>query len=154
MVSDLFESLLQELGEAMKIANLHPDSNNSCLIRLKSGLKIQLELDKKGDFLILGTDLGVVPSGKYREDLFREALKSNDTPYPLHGIFSYSKKTDHLILFEKIPLKDLNGGKIATAITPFVEKATVWKEAIEHNDIPVTQSFTSGKQTGMFGLSR
>lgn len=155
MVTDLFGAILQELGSSLGIQDLHPDSNNSCLIRLKSGLIIQIELDKGGQFLILGADLGTVPPGKYRENLFREALKSNDLPHPIHGILCYSKKSDHLVLYEKIHIKDLNGEKIAAEITPFAEKAYTWSEALLHNDIPaINQLFTSQKPGGMFGLIR
>lgn len=155
MVTNLFEALLQELGTSLGIANLHPDGNNSCLIRLKSGLIIQVELDKSGQFFLIGADLGTVPPGKYRENLFREALKANDLPHPIHGILCYSKKSDHLVLYEKIPIKDLNGEKIAAEITPFAEKAYTWSEALLHNEVPpINQMFTSHKPGGMFGLMR
>lgn len=155
MVTDLFGAILQELSHSLKIENLSPDSNNSCLLRLESGLIIQLELDRRGEFLILGADLGTTPPGKYRENLFKEALKANDLPHPNHGILCYSKKSDHLVLYEKIHLKDLNGEKIAAEITPFAEKAFTWSEALMRNEIPaVNQAFTSHKPGGMFGLIR
>lgn len=155
MVTDLFGTLLVELGHAMSIPNLHSDENNTCMLRLKSGLIIQLELDKSGQFLLIGADLGTVPPGKYRENLFKEALKANDQPPPLHGILSYSKKSDHMVLYQKLFIKELNGEKIAAEINPFAEKAFAWSEAILHNDIPaINQSFTSQKPGGMFGLIR
>lgn len=155
MVTDALGILLQELGQALGISDLHPDSNSSCLIRLQNGLIIQLEFDKGGHFLILGADLGTVPPGKYRENLFREALKANDMPHPLHGILCYSRKSDHLVLYEKISLKDISGVKIAAEITPFTEKAFLWSEALLRNDIPaINQMFTSQKPGGMFGLIR
>jgi hypothetical protein len=155
MVTDALGVLLQEIGTNLGVNNLHPDNNNTCLLRLKSGLIIQIELDKGGQFLILGADLGTVPPGKYRELLFREALKANGLPYPIHGILCYSRKSDHLVIYEKIPLRDLNGEKIAAEITPFAEKAFLWSEALLRNDIPaINQMFTSQKPGGMFGLIR
>lgn len=152
MVTDLLGALLQELGHSMQIANLHPDNNNSCLIKLVSGQEIQVELDRSGQFIVLGADLGEVPPGKYRENLFKEALKTNDMPYPLHGVLAYSKKTEHLILFEKIQVGDLNGEKIAAEIIPFTEKATVWSDALKQGNIPASQMKTSDRGSGMFGL--
>lgn len=153
MVTDLFGSLLQELGKILEIADLHPDRNNSCLINLKTGISIQLEFDKGGQFLVLGADLGTVPPGKYRENLFREALKSNDLPYPNHGTLAYSKKSDHLILFEKISSVDLTGEKIAAELTPFSEKAITWRDALQKNDIPnISQGYSPQRSGGMFGL--
>jgi hypothetical protein len=154
MVTDMFGALLQELGSLLEATDLHPDRNNTCLIRLKSGLEIQLEIDRSGEFLILGADLGSVPPGKYRENLFRESLKANNLPYPLHGVLAYSRKSDHLVLFEKLYIKELNGEKIAAEITPFADKAMVWKNAVAQSDIPViNQAYTSTtRSAGMFGL--
>jgi hypothetical protein len=155
MVTDLFGTLLQELGPLLEIPTLHPDRQNSCLIRLKGGLNIQLELDRMGQFFIMGSDLGTVPPGKYRENLFREALKANGMPQPLNGILAYSQKTEHLILFEKMHVKDLNGDKIMAVLTPFCEKARVWRDALARGDIPaLTQYYASGKPGGIFGLTR
>lgn len=153
MVTDLFGTLLQELGAILEIPDLHPDRNNSCRIRLKNTLDIQLELDRSGQFIILGADLGTVPPGKFRENFFREALKANDMPYPNHGTLCYSKKSDHLVIFEKLSTNELNGEKVAAEITPFSEKALIWKDALQRNDIPVVnQAYTSQKSAGMFGL--
>lgn len=153
MVTDLFGSLLQELGTILQIPDLHPDRNNTCLIKLKNGINIQLEFDRSGRFLLLGTDLGIVPPGKYRENLFREALKANDLPFPTHGTLAYSKKSDCLVMFEKITSTDLTGEKIAAELIPFSEKAIVWKDALQKNDIPmITQGYSPLKSTGMFGL--
>ena len=73
MVTDLLGTLLQELGKSLEIAELSPDENNSCLIELKNGQQIQLELDRSGQFFVIGADIGMVPPGKYRENLFRQA---------------------------------------------------------------------------------
>ena len=153
MVTDLFGALLQELGSSIEIKNLHPDKNYSCLIRFKGGLEVQVELDHSGQFLILGADLGTSPPGKYRENLFKEALKANDQPPPLYGILAYSKKSDHLVLFERINIKDLTGEKIAAEIIPFTEKATLWAQAVKNGEIPVINQHSSSPSSGgMFGL--
>jgi len=153
MVTDLLGVILQELSKSLNIPNLHPDSNNSCLIKMPNGLEIQIELDRSRQFLLLGSDLGIVAPGKYRENLFKEALKANDMPHPIHGTLSYSKKSDHLVMFEKIQVTELNGEKIAAEITPFMEKALVWSDALKRGDIPVAnQMHTSDKSSGMFGL--
>lgn len=153
MVTDLFGTLLQELGSLMELPNLHADRNNSCLIRLKDGLQIQFELDRLSQFIIIGSDLGTVPFGKYRESLFREALKANGMPFPINGVLAYSQKTEHLIIFEKISVRELNGEKLMAILSPFSEKARIWKEALSRNEIPaINQFFSSEKTAGMFGL--
>lgn len=154
MVANLFETLLQELGktEVIPIQELHPDRNNSCLIRLKGGLEIQIELDKKIDTLVIGCDLGPVANGRYREEVFREALKANGLPYPRWGDFAYSQKSDHLVLFHKMHTKDLTGEKIADFLTHFLEKAFQWRDALLRNDVPVVSGTSAYRPMGMFGL--
>lgn len=154
MVTDLFGGILQELGRILEIADLHPDRNNSCLIKLKSGMQVQLEIDPSGRFLIVGTDLGEMPPGKYRENFFREALKANALPYPNIGIFAYSRRNNHLIFFDRLFLPEINGEKIAAFITPFSEKAALWGENLTRGDVPVASQYTtaSSRSGGMFGL--
>jgi hypothetical protein len=156
MISGQFETILQELAQAFHISELHPDSNNSCKLKLKAGIEIQLELDRSGNFLIIGTDLGEVPVGRYRESLFREALKCNDLPAPNCGILAYSRATNHLVLFEKLFIKDLNGDKVFAEITPLVEKAKAWSEAMLKGELPVVSQVYSSehRSSGMFGLHR
>lgn len=154
MIANLFESILLELGrtEVIPIENLHPDSHNSCLIRLKGGLEIQIELDKKVDFLLIGCDLGFISNGRYREEVFREALKANGLPYPRWGSFAYSQKSDHLVLFDRLHTRDLTGEKVADYLTHFLEKAFHWRDAISHNDVPIVTGIGTTRPMGMFGL--
>ena len=152
MIADIFEALLQELGHSLGDVKLLPDQNNSCLIQFPNDqISIQVEVDRSAQFLLLGCKLGTVSGGKYQENLFREALKANALPPPLHGILGFSDKSRNIILFEKLTLKDLNGEKIAAEITPFVDKAKVWSEALKHNDVPIIQG-ASHSGGGMFGL--
>ena len=122
MVMDLFESLLDEFSKAADLPNLKPDANNSCLIALpQNGPQIQLELDRSGEFLIMGCNLGFLPMGRYREMVLKEALRANGLPYPRVGTFAYVKKTDNLILFLKLPTRELTGSK-SPPFRPFLRK--------------------------------
>lgn len=150
MIKDLLGALLEELGHSLKIPDLHPDRNHTCLIALPEGIKVQIELDQRSENIIMGADLGLLPVGRYRMSLFREALKANGLSHPLHGVLAYSNKTEHLILFEMLRTKDLTGEKIATSLGPFVEKALRWKNAVEKGEIPSVATFRTS--SGMFGL--
>lgn len=152
MVRDLFSNILAEIGEALKIPELHPDQSNSCLINLESGLSIQIEIDKKGDSLLIGSELGMIHQGRYRENVFREALKTNGMQHPLYGIIAYSKKADKIVIFEKIPLKDYNIEKFMAMLPPFLEKAKKWKDALARGDVPIVSYVPIS--SGMFGLRR
>lgn len=150
MVNDLFSSLLLELGQILEIQDLTPDSNNSSLLKLKNGVKIQIEPGKSEQFLIMGAQIGNIPPGRYRDNIFREALKANNVP-PKNGIFAYSKKSDQLILFQMIPLEDLTGTKIHDYLVPFSEKVKLWQEAISRGEIP-SIGLTTSRSKGLFGL--
>lgn len=155
MVADLFESLLQEIGKEYHLT-LKADQNNSCLFNLPNGLSIQMEIDPKNEFYIIGSDLGEVPIGKYRENLFLAALKTNAFPPPQIGAFAYSRQKNHLVLHAMIPLPEITGEKILNILRPFLEKAWVWKSAITNGEIPEVIPPTSGHYTpssgGIFGL--
>ena len=154
MVTDQFGTLLEEISREMKIGPLISDKNNTCQIRLKTGLEFQIEMDKAHQFLIIGADLGVIPPGRYRENILREALKANGLPHPLYGIFAYSKKKNSLILFMRLNLSELTGQKVAEFLQPFTEKGLAWMRAIARGEVPVVASiYTSGRSgMGMFGL--
>lgn len=153
MVTGTLGILLDELGTSLQIPNLHPDEHDTCLLQVKEGIKIQIELDTSGQLIILGIDLGPVPSGKDYIDFFIAALKSNNSPFPRHGIFAFSDKTKHLILFEEIPTQNLRGERIATEISFLVEKALLWQDALERKVIPqINQQSKTSQPRGIFGL--
>lgn len=155
MVSDLFESILQEFGQAMEIPDLHADANNSCLIAFDTGIEVQIEPYERDDFLLIVCDLGEVPPGRYREDVFREALKSNGLPSPRPGTFAFSEQSNHLVLFGLLSFRELNGEKIASFLYPFMDKAVVWKKSLERGDVPLADTMTTshaGGPGGLFGL--
>lgn len=154
MVSDLFSSLLEELGKILQIPDLHPDRNRACLIKFPDGLTVQIEMDGQASQITLLSNLGELPPGKYRENVFREALKANGMPHPIHGTLAYSKKADNLVMYQRLAVKDLSGDKINLALTPFLEKARAWKEAISRSEIPLVSGgiYTSSGGSGMFGL--
>ena len=136
MVMDIYESLLEEFSKAAHIPNLKPDANNTCLLGLPNGVKVQIELDSAQTAIIIGSGVGFLPAGRYRETVFKEALKANNLPHPRYGDFAFSKKTDNLILFMKLPLQNLTGDKIAALFAPFSEKAARWKDSIDKGEIP------------------
>lgn len=154
MVTDFFGTFLQELGAILQVEDLHPDANNSCLIKFKDDIRVQLEIDRQGQYLLLGSNLGEVPIGRYRENLFTEALKANGLPtLPRYGIFAYSKHANQLVLFEMFPIRELSSAKLGEFLPKYVEKAKIWKDAIARGDVPIISVATpSGKTMGMFGL--
>ncbi len=155
MVKDIFADVLDELGKILNIP-LAPDRHNACLIKFPQGLSVHMQFDPAAERILVVSDLGVPPPGRYRENLFREALKANGLPPPKNGIFAYSKKGSSLVLYDSLSIKDLSGQKLADFLTPFMQRADVWRLAITRGETPSflgnELSFGSTSGSGMFGL--
>ncbi len=155
MVTDRLGILFEELAKKLGIA-ITPDARGGCRLRFKNGVEVQLEQSSDGRYITLLSHMGEIAPGRYRENIFKEGLKANGLPLPRHGIFSYSKKNDAFYLFDQIPLEEISGEKLNDLLQPFVQKATIWKEAIARGDVPSyagnEASFGGGGSGGMFGL--
>lgn len=128
-MTDRFEELLHELGKVFQL-ELHIDRSHACSIQMSDGLTIQLQLDVSQENLWIFSKLAEIPPGKFRENVFREALKANALPDPRTAIFGYLANTNHLALFQKYPLTILNGDRLAGLIGSFVEMAENWLKAL------------------------
>ncbi len=155
MVKEAFETLLDGLGKLLNMT-LAPDGHNACQIKTANGLMVHMEPDARGERLMIAADLGTPPPGRYRENLFREALKANGLPPPRQGIFCYSKKKDALVLFDSLLLDELSPEKMYDFLNLFIQKADLWKNAIPKGETPSFTgnelSFGSKSGSGMFGL--
>lgn len=152
MVTDRFGALVEELSTALKI-KLAPDSHNACKIRMKDKLEVFLEPDPLGDVLQIVIDIGKPGEGKFRENILREALRANGLPFPRLGTFCYGHKVDSLLLFDMVPMEDLNGARLADVINQLADRARLWRDSIAHGELPPFQSGRSGtRPEGVFGL--
>jgi len=152
MVKDAFDSVLQELGDALNIDDLRLDNANTCFIKFDNQLEVYIEPYEKGEWMLISTEIGEVPGGRYREDVFREALKANGLSPPRYGTFAYSEQSSRLLLFGMLSLRELNGEKIATYLSPFLEKALKWKNAVSAGDIPLADTMTTVRRAGPMGM--
>ena len=150
MVSSQFGAILKEFETYFKCP-LVPDANDSCLIGLEMGISIQIELDRYG-IILIGCRLGSVHMGRYRDNLIREALKSNEISLPSTGTFGFSQKSNQLILFMKINPTLLSVHYILEVMPPFIAKAKLWADAIAKGIVPAEVSSSSSKPSGIFGL--
>jgi hypothetical protein len=150
MVNSLFEGILKDLEFFFK-CHLEPDQNDSCLIHLGNLLSLQIELDSVGHLLI-GSRLGRVLAGPYRNNLLRAALKSNDTFPPSTGVLGFSQKSQQLILFIYINPSELHQDQISSILLPFIQKAKRWREAISSNEIPIIEQQSNCSSKGLFDL--
>lgn len=152
MVSTQLQGILKEF-EAFFNCPLVTDENESCQIEMGIGINIQLELNRYGSLLV-GCRLGSMV-GRYRDQIFKEAMKANYLHAPSSGVFGYSQKSKNLILFMLIDPKTLKPDTINRLMVPFINKAKTWVEAIKAGTIPAIQE---GKpppaSDNPFGLQR
>jgi hypothetical protein len=150
---DNYPNLLIELGKLIQIP-LKVDANNSCMITFpKEKIEIQIEHELSTDMLIIGSNIAKLPPGRFRQNLFEQSLKANNLDNPRGGILAFSPRSDMLVIFTKLAMKDLKPEDVAQAMIPFKDKLKKWKDGIQNNEVP--QLLSSGIKTpssGMFGL--
>lgn len=132
---DPFEQLIQELSHHLDVP-LHLQEKDSCAILVNELLVVQIELTKDLQKVLLGSHLGEVAPGKYREELLKEALKYNHRNYPDLGILGFEPSSKQLALFDTIGLDKLNGEILAAYFPIFVERAKLWQEALRKGSYP------------------
>lgn len=149
MVTSQLSMILKDL-ETFFECPLETDSNNSCLVDMGIGISLQLELDRHG-FLLVGCRLGMVHMGRYRNDLIRAALKSNELTPLSSGILGFSHKSQQLILFIRVDTQAVPLHQLTEQLSLFTAKAKLWKDAIAKGEVPAIASRqVAGK--GLFGL--
>ena len=153
MVATLFETLLKEFEPYFRCP-LKPDENESCLIHLGMGFDVQIELNRYG-LVLIGCKLGVLPHSRYRDLIFKQALKINGTTPPSTGIFGYSQKSSQLILFLILDPQTLNPDRITAILNPFFIKANLWAQAIKQATVPLAkETAPASGPAALFGLKR
>ncbi|MCC5832462.1 MAG: CesT family type III secretion system chaperone [Chlamydiales bacterium] len=147
-----FEDLIRELGNEMNL-DLHPDTHLSCLLAFPAEeLSVQIDLDSSGDQILVGSELGNVPPGAYREKIFLQAMRVNGGSLSPRGILAFSEKNNTLVLFQFLQLASLNGEKLHTFLEIFCQHAKVWKEALKRAEIPEIEEEAPKSGGSMFGL--
>ncbi len=126
---DRFDEILNELGNIYSVT-LHPDKVGACKIQFPEQFAIQLECDPHLENLLVATYICEIPPGKFRENIFKDALKANH-PFAQNGALAYSEKNNQLVLFSYLRLASLNGRKLSEFIQAFIEKASGWRTGVE-----------------------
>lgn len=153
MFGDIYSTLLQEISSALgDVLRLEPDENNSCVIVFPGDLRVQLEPDSQQNSLLILTELGELAAGKYREEVLYEGLRANDQRPPRYGNFAYHPKRNQLVLWERLPLKNLRGQEVASFLGFFVIKALECQKAISSNMLPAIPMAPTPKMTSPMGL--
>jgi len=147
---DRFSEILYDLGKEIGV-DLYPDENRICQLNYDGKLHLQIQYDETKDLLLFASFLIEVPAGKYRETLFKEALKSN-AQYPRIGTLAYSGRNNQLTLFAYYPRKEHSIIKVFEFLKQFIDKGVAWKEAVAQGGTLPSSSESAPPRGGMFGL--
>lgn len=152
MAGSPYAVILKDLESIFKCP-LKPDANNSCLINIKkAGIKVQIEESRDGNLLI-AVRLGIIPASRYRENVFKEALKSNRIDSS-SGVFGYSKRTGDLMLFIIVDQRNTAVDNLSSIFPPFIEKAQKWTEALKDGNIPTARESEKKSGQSIFEMKR
>lgn len=134
MSLDPFAILLADLGALIQVP-LHPDHQRSCCLSFNNELHVQLKEDESKDRILVGTFLGEIPPGKFRENVLKETLKENNL-FPRMGTFGYSERNNQLAFFSYVSFQGLRGDTMADFLEAFLEKAFSWRTALQTGQLP------------------
>ncbi|QLH35481.1 MAG: CesT family type III secretion system chaperone [Parachlamydiaceae bacterium] len=143
-----FESLLKELGEKLGLPNLESTRENNITLTLKGKNEVVLQKHNTEPLIIISFEIAELPASRYRENIFREALKFNGLNQLHAGVFAFSKKTQKFFLFDMLPLNDTSVEQVQQVINTLAEKAALWRESINRGEIPTLTSSSQARSGG------
>lgn len=130
-----FEDLISQLGAKLGVA-LHVDPHQSCKLEFADGSIVQIDLDNTAERVVIGSMLGNLMTGPFRENVLKQALIVNGIQKGKYGILAYSEKNDQLILFSYLPLAATTGDSIFDFLKKFINHGAIWREALKRGDVP------------------
>lgn len=137
-----FEKVIRDVSEFLQL-DLKPDESGAIGLKLRD-FYVQIEPDEKQENLLIFSPIGDVPEGRYREDILEQALRSNAFPPPNLGILCMSKKTGKFYIYESFPMRYVSKEQLFATLPPLLEKVKMWKEALEHAQIPIIEKPKAG----------
>jgi len=151
-VIEFFAEILQKLGEELGTP-LNVDKNGACLLVYKRILKVQIQNYPEKEELLLGAFLGEIVPGKFRENVFKEALKTNSL-FPNQGAFSYVKRSNELILSHLVPYEGLTSSHLSKILLELIEKANLWYSSIQSGSLHLVAQDVRPERSDrpMFGI--
>lgn len=149
MITDRFGALLAELSAATKL-KFPTDVKMGCKVRYPDKLNVTIELDHTGEFVILLAEIGPPGEGHFKESVMREALRANGQPSVRGGVFCYTPKSNKILLYDRIPMEDLNGQRLAELLQVMTERARQWRDSIARGEVPTGS--TTAIREGFMGL--
>jgi Tir chaperone protein (CesT) family len=155
MPAHSFDSILKEVSEKMNLSGLKATVNDNITLQVPPNQTlVTLQKHNKQPILIISSDIMELQDGRFRENIFREALKFNGLNEYHKGTFGFSKKSQKLILFDMLPLDEIFPEQVVETMSEIAIKVSRWKESLERGDIPTIDLNAGGSASrgGIFGI--
>ncbi len=147
----LYEERIKDLGKLMGIPLISESKETCCIQFDEDKVTVQVDLDDSGERLLIGSVLGEISSGSYRNEIFKQALRVNGLSKAPRGILAYSDRLSSLILFDYLPFHSTDAQKLFNFIQLFHKHAEVWIDSLKSQTIPQIER-EEQKGSGMFGM--
>lgn len=125
-----FADLIEELGDLLD-RDFKAELNHSCRLLINEKIYVQLEAESTGEFILATSEISELPPGRFRENILKDALKSNSLHEFNPSILAYLGKTNKLILFQYIPAHAITASLLQQHLSRLVARAERWKKAID-----------------------
>ncbi len=148
----IFDELIEVLSKSLNIP-LHVEKGKLCRLNINEVMRVQIEWDELKEKVLIASFLCELPPGKFRENALKEALKTNNQeamPFTL----AYSERNNQLAAFVYYPISSLKPEFFLEELLKFVEKADLWRVAVERGDLAAVTISSSGKESPFFGMKR
>ncbi len=131
-MKELFEELIEGLGQAIGVS-LKAIQGKSCTLLIEEKIKVHIEKRDRKEGYLLGSMLGSLPPGRYREEVLKNSLKENHISSKI-GSLAYNAHNDQLVLFYFIEEDRIYPDELSQILTSFTKRALSWKESLEKNE--------------------
>lgn len=132
---DPFEDLIDAFGKKLDLI-LKPDSLRSVRLRILDDFFMQIEQDSSLKNILFGCELGEVPIGSYRNNIFLQAMTINGLGTEPKGTLAFSKKNETLVLFQFFPIKNIQADELYLYFRLFIEHAKIWINSLRKGVVP------------------
>lgn len=139
-----FDNLITSLGDILDL-DLRADKGVLCKLKIDGKLGINIEYDEVKDLILIATLIEELPAGRFRENVLKEALRSNGT-YPRLATFAFSERANKLACFDYISFINLSAEDFNTKLHEFIDFAYQWHRAIQSGNL-LTVSLSSNGST-------
>ncbi|SCA62960.1 Uncharacterized protein SCG7109_AG_00080 [Chlamydiales bacterium SCGC AG-110-M15] len=142
------DEVVEALGRLLVLpAKVDPQGGYQAILNDK--MRFRIEINENIKWVNIIADLGEVPPGAYRLNLFKAALRANGAFGPRAGTMGFAENNRHMLLFDKLYIYDLTEDSLQIALGPFIEKGLIWTDHIAAGSLPDFQPSGGGNPFGV-----